>query len=217
MEELRRIADQYTHVEFAVLLGTNTRGTMETGSHPLFPPIPVIQEVKALGPKVNTAIHLCGTYARATMKEGPMHRQTLKFAEGFGRVQVNLHGDRGDPSPIDVTPNAFCHFVDNVKAERVILQHRGPWGTIPLNHPKVEYLFDVSEGRGQESFELWPEPPLCKRVGYAGGLGPHNIRLATEFAALHPRAHLWLDMESQIRTFNRFDLDKVRAVCKAVF
>ena len=58
----------------------------------------------------------------------------------------------------------------------------------------------------------------CRRVGYAGGIGPHNISTAMDFVDLHPRAHIWLDMESQVRTPAWWlDLQKVRAVCRAAF
>lgn len=212
-EDLLAISDEFPKVEFAVLIGT------ETGEdHPLFPPLNVVKHLKSLSPDLNTALHLCGKYARAAMQTGPDTEEMFSISEGFGRVQVNLHGDRIDPGYIATLPKAVQNFADTVQADKVILQHRDTWDSTPLEHPKVEYLFDLSEGRGKESFASWPEPPASKRVGYAGGIGPHNIRQAMKFVDLHPQSHIWLDMESQIRDRkHRLDLDKVRAVCQAAF
>ena len=102
-----------------------------------------------------------------------------------------------------------------MKTQSVILQHRGPWSEIPVDHPRIEYLFDLSEGRGEEGFEHWPDPPEDRRVGYAGGLGPHNITRALEFAKGHPKARIWFDMERNVRDQDyRLDLDMVREVCR---
>ena len=53
-------------------------------------------------------------------------------------------------------------------------------------------------------------------MGYAGGLGPHNITRALEFAkAKHPKAKIWFDMERNVRDQDyRLDLDMVREVCR---
>ena len=209
-EDLLSIAQEFPQAEFAVLIGTPTDNI-----HPLFPPIEVIHRLRELGPKVNTAIHLCGQYARAVITTGPQARESLNVSNGFGRIQVNLHGDHIDSNNITIFPEAFRQFVDTVQADKVILQHRAGWNSAPLDHPKVEYLFDLSEGSGLESFDAWPPPPPFKRVGYAGGISPHNIHQAMKFVDLHPRAHIWLDMENQIRDQNhpgRLQSCSIRAV-----
>ena len=101
---------------------------------------------------------------------------------------------------------------------RLILQHRDDWQDVPFIHPKVEYLFDSSGGRGIESFDLWPEPsgqPF--RVGYSGGLGPDNISRAVAFAEKHKDVPMWFDMESKLRTGSHFDINKVSVVCQEVW
>lgn len=63
----------------------------------------------------------------------------------------------------------------------------------------LPFLFDRSAGHGSES-RVWPEPPDGRLVGYAGGLGPHNVaRYAGKLAETRPFARFWLDMESGIR------------------
>ena len=82
-------------------------------------------------------------------------------------------------------------------------------------HPRIEYLFDESGGRGKRGD--WPDPwPVLPgmRCGYAGGLGPDNVDEALEFVERHPDARIWLDMESGVRTNDWMDLEKVEAVCQ---
>lgn len=70
-------------------------------------------------------------------------------------------------------------------------------------------LFDPSGGRGIGG-HAWPSPPPATRMGYAGGIGPDNIEQVLDQVA--PLGAAWIDMESGVRTDDRFDLDKVREV-----
>ena len=212
LEEVREIAREYPRAEFAVLFGSQT-----WGDNPIFPPVETVRALrKTQG--VNTALHLCGRYARKAAGEEPMGLGLKHLARGFGRIQVNLHGDEQDPRRIEIAIPAIKQFAEQAGTGSVILQHRGPWSETPVDHPMIEYLFDLSEGRGEEGFEHWPDPPGDRRAGYAGGLGPHNIRMALEFAERHPEARIWFDMERNIRDQNyRLDLDRVREVCQMAF
>lgn len=225
MGMLRELAEEYPLAEFGVLVGSHS-GEEDFG---IFPSLEVVEELGKSG--VRSSLHLCGRWARAVVSKdlvgspnvlsldvARLASRAYELGGMFNRVQVNLHGDELDPSAIDVYEKRIVHFVENVGAERVILQHRSGWDDVPVRHPKLEYLFDLSEGGGVESFEDWPEPPENgDMVGYAGGLGPYNIDSALAFAVCYPEAPLWLDMEGRIRSEGCFDLDKVRAVCEKVW
>ena len=208
LQEVQRIASDYPTVEFAVLVGS------QTGSdHPIFPPLDVVHRLRAL--HVRTAIHLCGPYARQAAAFTPLFAPLLHLCEGFDRVQVNLHKEWWNEDDVTIQADPLARFADSVAANSVIVQHRGPWDDVPLLHPKIEYLFDLSEGSGTEGFEHWPPPPPNRRAGYAGGIGPHNIQKAMDFVQQHPPAPLWLDMERNVRDQHYIlDLDKVREVCR---
>ena len=217
MQALADLAERYPRVEFGVLVGSHT-GEVEGG---IFPPMRVVESLRDMGERMtyNTSIHLCGSYARQVMRpEGPSD-EIYQMCDGFGRVQVNLHGDAFDLSRIDVASPAVRRFADMVTCQSVILQHRDGWERIPVTHKRVEYLFDRSEGRGLESFDQWPEPSRdLFRMGYAGGIGPHNIDKAIGFAERHPESRIWLDMEGRIRTSDYWlDLAAVRQVCRRVW
>ena len=210
---LSDLARRYPRVEFGVLVGSHTGG--------IFPARSVVDDFKAYANAmgIGTALHLCGRYARTVADPRGVGATDLwELCAGFERIQVNLHGDWFNPERICLTGHEIEYFADRVAAERVILQHRGDWDSIPVKHEKVEYLFDVSEGGGIESFTDWPEPSSrLRRMGYAGGLGPANITRAIAFASEYPEAALWLDMESQVRTGGLFDLAAVEMVCEQVF
>ena len=215
--ELLAVASDYPLVEFAILVGT------ETGQdNRIFPPLNVVDQLRSQSAHLRTAVHLCGRYARAVMSGRPAADEALAVSHGFGRVQVNLHGDWFDPAQIPVSSPAVTEFADALQiageAHSVILQHRGTWDSTPVHHPRVEYLFDLSEGAGIESFSSWPEPPASGRAGYAGGIGPHNIAQAMDFIHRYHNSPMWLDMESQVRDSSyHLDLRKVRSLCEAVF
>ena len=80
---------------------------------------------------VQVAIHLCGRYSRMVMQDDGAPDEVYDLCNGFSRVQVNLHGDSFNPGRIAVASQAVKRFADTVGCQRVILQHRGGWGTDP--------------------------------------------------------------------------------------
>ena len=207
-KELRAVARRWPQVEFGVLVGS------KTGNAPIFPPLDVVRKMGRLGQDegLKMALHLCGPFARQAIESPEMIH---KLSVGFGRVQINL------PAKAAGTWGGFrerlARFVQDTPADRVILQHRGPWHQVPVSHKQVEFLFDRSGGRGRVAFDEWPAPPRAKRVGFSGGIGPDNIGLALEFAAKHPKARLWFDMEGRIRTDGWLDIKAIQSVCQQVW
>ena len=92
----------------------------------------------------------------------------------------------------------------------------------------MSILFDASCGLGVEITAL-PNPHSCIPCGYAGGIGPLNIKKILEMVsnAEQPNEKMvWLDMESSLRgtrsdkytsNQNYFSIDKCFAcVCECV-
>ena len=127
---------------------------------------------------------------------------------GFRRVQLNA---RRYPD-FDV----IKRFADTFD-QRIILQHRASFSQVPMYHDKVEYLFDVSGGRGKDSLDQWPNPSAWCRCGYAGGVNFDNVEAAAKFVRQWPFHSCWIDMESGVRTNDAFDQSKVERICKLVF
>ena len=194
-------------MEFGVLVGSHSG---EPG-HNRYPSLEFVRRWSDFSQahEIACAVHLCGRFSRAVLN-GTATEEVLALCAGFGRVQVNArHYD----------DERIATFADRVSCERVILQQRTQRdATAVVPHPKVEYLFDLSGGRGRASFEEWPAPSTLQgRHGYAGGLNPHNIDQAVAFVERYPDSRIWLDMESGVRSDDWFDLGKVEAVCGVVF
>ena len=211
-ERLKHLSQQYPWAEFGILVGSRTGM-----DNPIFPPLEIVDALRTLFPQEQIAIHLCGRYAREAM--APLRIFDVSgVTSGFGRIQVNLHGDEYDPSQIVATARSLTSMAEHADADTIIVQHRESWDAVPVQHPRVEYLFDRSEGSGQEGFQHWPIPPDHMRVGYAGGIGPHNISKAITFAEQHRERPLWLDMERNVRNDDYWlDLDLVEKVCRKVY
>lgn len=223
LRRLAEIAERYPKVEFGVLVGSQEGG--------IFPPRHVIESLKNVAKQdgFRVALHLCGKHSRAVMKPDP-DAYIWGLCRGFGRVQINLHGDFWDGRWIDVGTYAvrqFADAIDGSETTSVILQHRAGWDQLPVSHPRVEYLWDTSGGGGIDSIDKWPDPHdvfddkgmrrADMRFGFAGGLGPYNMRRAMEFAARHASFPMWFDMEGNVRTRGWFDLDRVEEVCAIAF
>ena len=73
---------------------------------------------------------------------------------------------------------------------------------------------DGSGGRGVTcSRWMAPETPV---FGYAGGIGPENVVETVRAISAVCENDFWIDMETGIRTGDRFDPDKCRKVCEAL-
>ena len=219
LHDLARLWERYRRVEFAVLAGTHTLWTHRYGKtqgKPRFPSRATIAALAgvAAGLDTSAALHLCGQFSRQV--NAGRYEDSVDLARGFTRVQVNAHED-------DYDLDAIHGFAQALGPDRtVIVQYRG--NVRPLPPDGLAFLVDRSGGRGIKDFANWPAP-LGPRVGYAGGITPHNIGHAFETietikAALvdAPRSwidSIWIDMETGVRdSSDRFDLARVANVCQ---
>lgn len=185
--EMLAISAHYP-VEWGILFSTKRQGL-----DPRYPSDPS----RFVRPGLRIAAHLCGDHARAVME-----RQRTKIPlRLFDRVQVN-HGD----------PNlAAVAELQRTIGRPCIVQVRGAFR--PEDTMAPFQVFDASGGRGIAPAE-WPRHPGFL-VGYAGGLGPDTVSAALE--AIATDWPYWIDMESGVRSDDRFDLTKCRRVCELVY
>jgi hypothetical protein len=169
---------------------------------------------------VHLAAHVCGDWARQFL----VGVNNLPDLSTFQRVQINF---RASETPCDVA--AFSHALRGLAGKQVIFQldvegrnevfekmARLDYGSV------VEFalLFDGSGGTGVLPAQ-WRAPSYYRMDGslrdhgYAGGLGPYNLAVELpRIAAAVGEAHVWIDMESRVRTDDDrvFDLERVRQV-----
>lgn len=187
LDEMVALSRAYP-IEWGVLFSVKRQGL-----DPRYPAHPR----RFAGLRLRLAAHLCGLYARQVI-EGQVG--LLPDLRAFERVQVN------HPAP---DAERIAEFQQSI-GRQCIAQTRGAFPP----SGRIEWLFDASGGRGVAPTS-WPPQPLDNgRAGYAGGIGPGNVRaVLAEIDA----ARFWIDMESGVRTGDRFDLEKCRRVCEAVF
>ncbi len=131
------------------------------------------------------ALHVCGGRARAELCNGRIEW----LADMVGRIQVN-----GDVSPI-VLQWLCDHFFDRA----IITQHNDRNARLlDADAPNHTILVDASGGRGLLP-ESWSRPVTRKPVGFAGGLGPENLREELPKIIAAATRGAWVDMEGKLR------------------
>ncbi|MEY2161397.1 hypothetical protein [Rhodanobacter sp. FW106-PBR-LB-2-11] len=143
------------------------------------------------------AIHVCGMLARAQLKSGEL-QDLVRHAR---RVQVN--GDVGrDELPI---------LSSRVHALITQYNPRSTDLSLAPESGHHQLLVDASGGRGIGP-KHWRRPETPKRVGFAGGLGPHNLAEQMDRILLVAEGDWWIDMEESLRSDDWFDISRARAV-----
>lgn len=179
---------------------------------------------------MNASLHLCGGWVRKLLVGDIIFPPRLM--EEFERVQLNFHAENTHCAPV-----AFWNALSTLGGRQFIFQIDGAGGNKHLesilrlndehNVGKVDAvpLFDISGGEGVLPGS-WPHPRYTVDLslgskfishGYAGGLGPHN--LAEQLPLIIEAAgdcDIWIDMETHVRTNEKFDLDKVEQCLKIV-
>ncbi len=201
--DLVALSREFPFAEWAILLLPARTGT------PRFPSKEWIIRFSQLAKGLHTAMHLCDGALLGFIRGD---HEILELMSGFKRIQLNLKfGDvEGKYDPADLVQRVR----DNPQFQFIIQYGRDKQSLLPLladvsNHA---VLYDDSAGRGI-SPDSW-DPPLPNHFcGYAGGLNPANVaQQIAIIAKVAPGYTTWIDMETGVRTDDKFDLAKVRRV-----
>lgn len=211
------LSEQYPYVEWGILLSNSKSGNSR---YPSLNWVRRLASNKTAG--MNCACHLCGSWARDVLQSS-FSFMNNDFAEIlFNRIQLNFGSQLGSI----LANQAFWNGINWVDPGKSILlgghwtdRHR--FWSDKLHLYSVCPLFDMSGGKGK-SPDLWLKPfeqpsgqPLF--CGYAGGLGPENI--VAELARIETvvgDAEIWIDMETKLRSEDKFDLGRCEEILKAV-
>ena len=206
---LASIQQRYPKVEFGVLV---SRKWKENGQRYLSPF--KARELRGLGLRLSA--HLCGSIARDVLHMGGFSN-TDDFSEiidMFSRVQLNV-------SNYDEPENMSPYILPGPLQE-IIIQQAFNHNTFMLcriaSGDCISILLDESGGKGIEAPFRMPSYLHNVHVGFAGGINPDNVvAKIQEITSLPHVNRFWIDMESGVRTNDRFDLDKVEQVCELVY
>lgn len=215
------LSERYKFIEWGILIGSGAGGR--------FPGIGwvsrLLYEITAHHAPLKTSWHFCGECLRSLQESMSVHPPMAIIAKAVApRIQLNFHGESQEQfEPFEVLffdalrriPAETIFQIDGCDGERLLRDYlQDASDAVPL--------FDLSYGAGQ-SPDSWPSPFLMVNDtdyalhGYAGGLGPDNIKdELPRIVNATNGAPFWIDMETRVRTHERFDLNKVEAVCDIV-
>lgn len=192
IETMQDLSARYP-IEWGILFSPSRQGV-----DPRYPGIGTLERL--FGSGLQLAAHLCGDHARDIMGgRDPLLPVPLT---PFARIQINH---------VAPDPGTIAAYARRI-GKPCIAQARGE--SFP-DDDRILWLFDVSGGRGIAP-KAWPRHP-GRLVGYAGSLGPSNSAAVVREIGPHATAPYWLDMESGVRTDDRFDLGLVGHVCSSVY
>lgn len=199
INEILDISEQYPFVEWGVLFSKTREGMPRYPSPHWLVQFLFLRTIK--NAKFNFSAHLCGEYCNEICEFATSSFFEQFFGQKFDRFQINYHES---PWNKDILNN-IRKVVVNYK-----LNH---WQIIlPVDKfMDVEFsqLYDCSWGKGISPTE-WIKNTYVQEVGYAGGIGPDNIEEV--LSKIDFTSPCWIDMESNVRTDDKLDLNKVRIV-----
>jgi hypothetical protein len=212
IDDLLDLSKDFPFVEWGILLSMSRVGT------PRYPTSrwghEAVDRFEAHG-IANLSGHLCDKWARdllagATGCLDELHTDEL-HTPAFRRIQINGF-DPKDPVHVE----NVIRLVADYDAQ-VILQTRSKDDlprslVLAAEFKHLHVLYDPSGGRGAvQDAGSWPESFLGVYMGFAGGIGPDNVGDVLDDIGDRPEP-FWIDMESALRTDDRFDIDKCRKV-----
>lgn len=224
-ESLSELAHEFPFVEFGILFSKSRQGSRR---YPTKEWIGELTDVATshhidTGRPLNLAAHLCGDYARQFIhgySDVWLDEWSVE-SHYFERIQLNI-------TDADFMDTEFLGLaVESARGstpwKEVIVQTKRPFeratylssANVAIEDSNIALVYDASGGRGI-SPKSWPKPPTASqvRVGYAGGIGPHNVEeVCKEITALPDHLYdTWIDMETSIRDAVGFSLDHCREV-----
>lgn len=155
--------------------------------------------------EVKVALHFCGSGTYNLLNENLEELDLLKaITKRNGRIQLNFNQTK---KPINI--ENLKKLILSEPKTTFITQHNQSnnllWNNF-IDLPNYAILFDSSGGNGISCNE-WPKP-LPVSCGYAGGLGPNNIKEELQkISSVVAKTTIWIDMENKLRNLDKNGID----------
>jgi phosphoribosylanthranilate isomerase len=155
------------------------------------------------------SLHLCGTFPIFTDESS---------SKKFKRIQINANLSEA----YDNNLNTFLDIINKYSNfHKFIFQYNDNnkifLESLSEKTKDFHVLYDSSLGRGSFIGEILPPPFHDIYTGYAGGINPDNILdIVKQVIKVDVGVAVYLDVESGIRTDNKWDNDKVERILKYV-
>lgn len=211
-ERLTLLQSEFPFVEWGILFSSSKQGEER---------YPLYNWVQGLRDKgLRLSAHLCGDHARQVLEHHDTSFMDAK-KDYFQRFQLNYnfsYNDKWSFAPL-------VEWCENNRANAVILQYNksnkralNDWLAQKYFPSNIHVLYDSSGGRGTEIKDLDGMMPFHGYyTGYAGGLSQTNVEaFCKDLMEVEFKDNVWIDMESGVRTYNKFDIMKVATVLTIV-
>jgi hypothetical protein len=205
-QDIIALTKEFPFVEWGILLSKHSEGK------PRFPTYEWLCELlKSLYEHTQISGHICGRWVRDICKgDWTIAEDRSPIINYFRRFQLNF---RPYLHKIKDVEAFIAGFQAVPKCEQFIFQlndiNNELLRTVKDNGVNAAPFFDLSGGIGVLP-ESWPKQLQGLYCGYAGGLSPDNLTEQLELISSSVEAGpIWIDVESHVRTDERFDLDKV--------
>lgn len=211
-QDLAHISSEFPFVEWGILVSRTQFGK------PRYPSLDWISKLYNLKMdilKLPLSMHLCGSYVRDLVQGEPIP-DIVGWISFFERMQLNFHA-----IPHTHTEGMLQNLANCGLFREYIFQYDGVNDGIARIAQKAgittSVLFDKSGGAGILPDE-WPALIDDMKCGYAGGLGPVNLKEQIELIeAKAGDAEIWIDMETHVRSSDDTFLDLGKVVeCLAI-
>jgi len=201
VQDLKKLYEKYPFVEFVFLYSqqANQKGQ---GRYPR----PVILKGYKKG-GLPMALHLCGKIAHDLVHDSDwsvVQKDLAGYMDLFDRIQLNI--------PKTKRFSREMTFPDD---KQIIIQlHEGTENLFECykHLTNVVGFQDASGGRGITETE-WILPET-EPFGYAGGINPENVVDVVRELNEICETDFWIDMETGIRTNDKFDVAKCEEICR---
>jgi hypothetical protein len=198
--EMLNISKEYPFVEWGILLPH-----IGVSRFPSKAWLTVLIGAATLAPfKVQLAGHLCPPWTGDYLNGDKRIFDLVGTA--FQRIQINTHGEEylwHEYWLEDIASDSGREYIVQLDGISDVHMHEA----IESHAPDVTGLHDMSHGGGKVP-KVWPKSNELW-IGYAGGLGSHNLgEELPKIAKAAGDADYWIDMETYVRTNGEFDLQK---------
>ena len=201
ISDIKKLYEKYPFIEFAFLYSqqANPKGQ---GRYPR--PV-ILKGYKNAG--VPMALHLCGKIAHDLAHDGDwsvVYKELDGYMGLFNRIQMNIP-----------RTNKFSKEITFPEDKQIIIQlHEGTEAFFDTykNLDNIVGLQDSSGGHGVVETE-WCLPET-EPFGYAGGIAPENVVETVKAINEICDTDFWIDMETGIRTNDKFDIRKCEEICE---
>jgi len=216
-EEMLYTQEVFPFVEWGILVSEKRMGTSR------YPTLEWISHLAALPAELNLSFHLCGEVARDFVAGGSRWTKIAEDHRWQGSFYQRLQLNFSFKEEIDYIENLFgiafsAAKLPYNKKSIILAYNKGSKKNLdsfieritemPEN---IHFLNDSSGGRGSEIKAF--NKPLKNYTGYAGGINPDNVfSICDTLTNMEWENDIWIDMETGVRTDDKFDMKKVNKV-----